>query len=91
MAVVRMFFKQGCPYSAGAKRLLEEKGIEFELVDVSAHPERRAEMERLAGKGATYPQIFFGDRHVGGYSELQELDRTSGLRGAVNDAGAAQP
>ena len=85
MAGVRMFFKQGCPYSAGAKRLLEEKGIDFELVDVTAHPERRAEMERLAGENATFPQIFFGDRHVGGYTELQELDRTSGLKGAAND------
>jgi glutaredoxin 3 len=86
MAAVRIFFKQGCPYSAGAKRLLEEKGIEFELVDVTAHPERRAELERLVGGRATLPQIFFGDRHVGGYTDLQELDRTSGLKGAALDA-----
>ena len=90
MAGVRMFFKQGCPYSAGAKRLLEEKGIDFELIDVTAHPERREEMERLAGEKATFPQIFFGERHVGGYTELQELDRTSGLKGAANDATAGE-
>ena len=84
---VRVYVRQGCAYSAGAKRLLEEKGIAFEEIDVTAHPERREELERLAGGKATFPQIFFGDRHVGGYSELQELDRTSGLVGAAKGAG----
>jgi glutaredoxin 3 len=87
MAAVRVYVRQGCAYSAGAKRLLAEKGIPFEEIDVTAHPERRDEMERLAGGKATFPQIFFGDLHVGGYTELQEIDRTSGLAGAANDAG----
>lgn len=86
MAQVRIFTKQGCPYSAGAKRLLSEKGIQYEEIDVTAAPERRAEMERASGGRTTLPQVFFGDRHVGGFEDLQELDRTKGVRTAVNDA-----
>jgi glutaredoxin 3 len=86
MAQVRIFTKQGCPYSAGAKRLLSEKGIPYEEIDVTATPERRTEMERASGGRTTLPQVFFGDRHVGGFEDLQELDRTKGVRTAVNDA-----
>ena len=77
---VRVYVKQGCPYSAGAKRLLDEKGIAYEELDCTADPSRREELERLCGGRTTLPQIFFGDRRVGGYEELQELDRTSGIR-----------
>lgn len=86
---VRIYVKQGCMYSAGAKRLLDEKGIAYEEIDVTAHPDRREEMIRAAGGEKTFPQIFFGDHHVGGYVELQELDRTSGLRGAAQDGEGA--
>ena len=86
---VVVYTKSGCPYSAGAKRLLQEKGIPFEEVNVSLAPERQAEVVARAPDARTLPQIFFGDRHIGGYTELQELDRTSGLRGAAEDA--AQP
>jgi glutaredoxin 3 len=86
MARVRIFTKQGCPYSAGAKRLLSEKGISYEEIDVTVTPERRAEMERASGGRTTLPQVFFGDRHVGGYDDLQELDRTQGVRTALNEA-----
>ncbi len=89
MADVRIYVKQGCPYSAGAKRLLDEKGIDYEEIDVTAHPERRVEMERATGGRSTLPQVFFGHRHVGGYDDLQELDRTQGIRGAI--ATADQP
>ncbi len=86
---VRIYVRQGCAYSAGAKRLLDEKGIPYEEIDVTAHPERRAEMERASGGRTTLPQVFFGHRHVGGYDDLQELDRTQGIRGAI--ATADQP
>ncbi|HET9599672.1 MAG TPA: glutaredoxin 3 [Anaeromyxobacteraceae bacterium] len=83
---VVVYTKSGCPYSAGAKRLLEEKGIAFEEVNVSLAPERRAELRERAPGARTLPQVFFGDRHVGGYTELQELDRRSGLRTGVLEA-----
>lgn len=86
MAQVRIFTKQGCPYSAGAKRLLSQKGIAYEEIDVTATSERRAEMERASGGRTTLPQVFFGERHVGGFDDLQELDRTRGVRTALGEA-----
>jgi glutaredoxin 3 len=80
---VRIYVKAGCPYCAGAKRLLDEKGIRYEEIDVVANPERRAEMEAHSSGRTTVPQIFFGDRHVGGYEDLQEVDRSRGVRTLV--------
>ncbi len=80
---VRIYVKAGCPYCAGAKRLLDEEGIDYEEIDVVAHPERRAEMEAHSNGQKAVPQIFFGARHVGGYDDLQEVDRTRGVRTLV--------
>lgn len=77
---VEIYTKQGCPYSRGAKRLLDEKGITYDEIDVTDDPERRAEMERRANGRTTVPQIFFAGRHVGGYDDLQEVDRGEGVR-----------
>lgn len=85
---VRIYTRTTCPYSLGAKRLLDEKGIAFEEIDIERAPERRDEMIAATGGPSTVPQVFFGGRHVGGYAELQELDRRGGLRGAVRDAEA---
>jgi glutaredoxin 3 len=76
---VRIYVQAGCEYSAGAKRLLDEKGIAYEEIDITDDPGRRAEMERVSGRRTT-PQLFFGSHHVGGFDDLQELDRTQGVR-----------
>jgi glutaredoxin 3 len=92
MTHVRIYTRQGCPYSAGAKRLLQEKGIPYEEVDVTARPERREEMLRLTGGRSTFPQVFIGTTHLGGYTELAEYDRTRGVQTLLQDAGdAASP
>lgn len=80
MSHVRIYVKQGCPYSAGAKRLLDEKGIDYEEIDLLEHPDRRDEMIRLTGGRSTVPQVFFGETHVGGYGELADYDRRRGIR-----------
>jgi glutaredoxin 3 len=90
---VQIYTKQGCPYSSGAKRLLDEKGIAYEEIDVTGDAGRRAEMERRTGGRTTVPQVFFGERHVGGFDDLQEVDRTRGVRtllleGEAGSAGA---
>lgn len=54
---VRIYVKTGCPYSAGAKRLLDEKGIRYEEINVTDAPERRAEMEAHSNGRTTTPQI----------------------------------
>jgi len=61
-----------------AERLLAKKGVEPERVMVDDNPARREEMTRLTGR-TSVPQIFVGTHHVGGYTELAELDRDGKL------------
>jgi glutaredoxin 3 len=67
-----------CGYCTAAKRLLDRKGVEYTEVDVMLDPEKRAEMIERSGR-QTVPQIFFGERHIGGFDELSALDRSGGL------------
>lgn len=68
-----------CGYCARAKRLLGEKGVEFQEIDVSYDPAIRAEMVQRAGGRRTVPQIFIGEIHVGGSDELHALERDGKL------------
>jgi glutaredoxin 3 len=86
MKPITLYVKTGCAYSAGAVRLLSEKDLAFQTINISDEPSRREEMiERAQGKSTT-PQIFVGDRHIGGFDDLQEIDRTQGIRTLVNDS-----
>jgi len=67
-----------CPYCVRAKSLLQRKGVAFREVMVDQEPARRVEMERRSGR-RTVPQIFIGDRHVGGSDELYALERAGEL------------
>jgi glutaredoxin 3 len=73
-----MYASPFCGYCGAAKRLLAGKGVEYTEIDVIAEPERRAEMMELSGR-RTVPQIFIGDKHVGGYDDLKALDSTGEL------------
>lgn len=61
-----------CPYCVNAKQLLESQGISYEEIRVDTETQKREEMERLSGR-RTVPQIFIGNRHVGGYTDLKKL------------------
>jgi glutaredoxin 3 len=63
-----------CPYCHSAKRLLAKKGAEFTEIDVTMQPAKRDEMVKLAGGRRTVPQIFIGERHIGGSDDLHALD-----------------
>ena len=67
-----------CPYCIAAKKLLKKKGVPFEEVNLDEHPERWAECEKRSGR-ETVPQIFFGDRHIGGCDDLDALNRSGEL------------
>ena len=74
MPDITIYTKSWCPYCAAAKKLLEEKGAAFTEIDIEAKPEKRAEMIQKAGGRTTVPQIFIGDRHVGGCDDLYAMD-----------------
>lgn len=78
MGKVRMYCTRVCPYCHMANRLLEKKGVSIDYIRVDENPARREEMVRITGRN-TVPQIFVGDTHVGGYTELAELDMSGKL------------
>jgi glutaredoxin 3 len=64
-----------CGYCRAAKRLLADKSLDFEEIDVAFDDDKRAEMIGRANGLRTVPQIFIHGRHVGGYDELAMLER----------------
>jgi len=79
MSRVLMYSTGVCPFCLMAERLLKSKGVaQIEKVRVDLDPERRREMMRRTGRH-TVPQIYVGERHVGGYDELAALDRAGDL------------
>jgi len=84
MAKVVIYTTSYCPYCFGAKRLLREKQVEFEEIDVTEDPQRRAEMERLSSR-RTVPQIFINGRPIGGFDDARYLDSTGELDKLLNE------
>ncbi len=79
MKTVEIYTSPLCGYCHAAKRLLTEKGISFAEVDVLSNPDRKPEMIKRANGSRTVPQIFVGDTHVGGYDDLNALERAGKL------------
>ncbi len=79
MANVEIYTKPTCGFCHMAKRLLNSKGISFAEVNISAQPDRRAEMIQRANGGSTVPQIFIDGTHVGGCDDLMALERAGKL------------
>lgn len=67
-----------CPYCVSAKSLLDQKGYTYEEIDVSDSTAREALLKKANGR-KTVPQIFIGSLHVGGFDDLQSLDRAGEL------------
>jgi glutaredoxin 3 len=79
MAKVTMYATGVCPYCVMAERLLRAKGVaEIEKIRVDLDPAPRTEKMERTGR-RTVPQIYVGERHVGGYDDLAALDRAGGL------------
>ncbi len=79
MPRIEIYTKMLCPYCTRAKRLLSEKGADFQEYDISMGGPKRAEMLQRANGRSTVPQIFIGDTHVGGSDDLAALDRAGKL------------
>jgi len=73
MPKVLMYCTRFCPYCVRAERLLTAKGVSIDKIRVDDRPEEFTRMVELTGRN-TVPQIFIGERHVGGYDDLAQLD-----------------
>jgi glutaredoxin 3 len=76
---VLMYSTTWCPYCERARALLQRKSVEFREIKLDDEPAERATMVERSGGRRTVPQIFIGDRHVGGFDELYALDRAGEL------------
>lgn len=79
MAKVTIYTTPICPYCQMAKQLLARKGVAYEEIDVMRSPALRAQMRQKAGGRNTVPQIWIGERHVGGCDDLLDLDAAGQL------------
>ncbi len=79
MQPVTIYTSQMCGFCHAAKRLLKNKGVEFEEINVGRDPALRQEMMARSNGGYTVPQIFVGDTHVGGCDDLYALERAGKL------------
>ncbi|ESS15238.1 MAG: glutaredoxin 3 [Burkholderiaceae bacterium] len=83
MAKVTMYSTGYCPFCTRAKQLLEQHAV-ADLTDIriDEDPSQRPIMMALSGR-RTVPQIFIGERHVGGCDELFDLERSGELAGLL--------
>jgi glutaredoxin 3 len=84
MAAVKIYTTQDCGYCRQAKQLLQRKGIPFEEIDVTDDPETRDWLVRETGR-RTVPQVFVGQRALGGYSDLLALEQEGRLDTILRD------
>ena len=79
MKNITMYSGPLCNFCEAAKRLFLRNNLEFKEIDISTKEGLRDEMIKKANGRRTIPQIFFDDRHVGGYIELRELEKKGEL------------
>jgi glutaredoxin 3 len=81
---ITLYVTGWCPYCQRAKALLDSKQLAFNEVDVDEDPKLRQEMTARSGR-RTVPQIFIGERHVGGCDDLVALDARGELDQLVSN------
>lgn len=77
-APITIYTTRFCPYCIAARQLLEQKQVQFEDIAVDGNPGLRARMTKLSGQ-QTVPQIWIGERHIGGYDDMALLERQGKL------------
>lgn len=85
---VTLYTSRFCGYCVMAQRLLKSRGVAYRTVNIDSQADGREEMMRRCGR-TSVPQIFIGERHVGGFTDLYELTRRGELDKWLDDAGSA--
>jgi glutaredoxin 3 len=79
-----MYSTGWCGYCQRARDLLKRKGVAFREIKIDEDPQQREVMMQRSNNRRTVPQIFIGDRHVGGFDDLSALDRAGELDALLN-------
>ena len=86
MTPVKIYTTTYCPYCDRAKALLKRKGAAYEEIDVTDDDGARERLVKMAGGLKTVPQIWVGQTHVGGYSDLARLEQEGKLDDLLKSA-----
>lgn len=78
MPKIEIYTKQQCPYCVRAKALLLRKGVAYQEIDVEGDDELRIWLSEKSGQ-KTVPQIFVDGRPLGGFSDIEALDKQGKL------------
>jgi glutaredoxin 3 len=74
MSSITIYTKSSCPYCHAAKDLLKKKGAPYDEIPVDGDRAAQMNMAARAGGRSTVPQIFIGEKHIGGCDDLYDLD-----------------
>ena len=75
MATVEIYTWSTCPFCRRAKRLLDQKGVDYTEYVIDGDEAARDAMVARGTKGRrSMPQIFINDQHIGGSDDLYQLD-----------------
>ena len=84
MARVRIYTKRNCPFCLRAKNLLGKKGVDYEEIDVEERDDLRLWLAEATGQ-KTVPQVFVGERSLGGFSDVDALEREGKLDAVLRE------
>lgn len=87
-ANVTIYTTAYCGFCARAKRLLTEKQVKFTEIDVESRPDLRTWIAKASGQ-RTVPQVFINGKSVGGFSDIDALDRRGALDTLLADPPSA--
>jgi glutaredoxin 3 len=91
---VTLYTKENCPFCVRAKALLARKGVAYEEIPVEGKDELRTWLVEATGQ-RTVPQVFVGERSLGGFTDVAALDKEGKLdpilRGEAGPGGPGGP
>ena len=73
MPKIEVYVTRTCAYCGAVKKLLDAKGVSYQVLDITEEPEKRAWLSRATGQ-RTVPQVFVDQKSLGGYTDLVALD-----------------
>ena len=83
MKKIIMYSGPMCNFCEAAKKLLDRNNLKYDIIDISTKDGLREEMIKKSNGKRTIPQIFFDEKHIGGYVELRELERNEKLKSSL--------
>lgn len=86
MTNVTIYTRAMCGFCSAAKSLLDRKGASYDEHDATFDQALRKQMIQRANGASTFPQIFIGDIHVGGFDQMNALERAGKLDQLLNAA-----